>query len=87
MARADEWVRLPEELTGDDSLSIWSHTLPDGSVLVESELALTAPVAVRVSEQQVFGTSARPARLWSGRRADGDFQLIQTIARQEADHG
>ncbi len=87
LAREDEWVRLPDELTGDHMLSVWAHALPDGSMLVESDLAITAPVPVRFSEQQVFGTSARPARLWSARRPDGEFQLIQTIARLGSHHG
>ncbi len=87
LTRGDEWVQLPDELTGDNVLSVWAHALPDGSVLVESDVALTAPVAVRLSEQQVFEASARPARLWSARRPDGEFQLIQTIARLEAHHG
>jgi hypothetical protein len=87
VARSDEWVRLPEELIGDDAVSVWAHSLPDGSLLIESEITLTAPVAVRLSDQQVFGASVRPARLWSTRRADGEFQLIQSIARLETHHG
>ncbi|TXT33471.1 MAG: hypothetical protein FD138_1876 [Planctomycetota bacterium] len=87
MARSDEWVRLPESLIGDDTVSVWVHSLPDGLVLIESNVTLTAPVAVHSSEQQVFGQSVRPARLWSTRRADGEFQLIQTFARLEAHHG
>lgn len=87
VARSDEWVRLPEELIGDDTVSVWAHSLPDGALLIESEVTLTAPVPVRLSEQQVFGGSVRPARLWSTRRADGEFQLIQSIARLETHHG
>jgi hypothetical protein len=87
LARSEEWVRLPAELTGDGAVSMWTYSLPDGSVLVESDLTLTAPVPIRLSEQQVFGASVRPARLWSTRRADGEFQLIQSIARLEANHG
>ena len=87
MARSDEWVRLPEELIGDDAVSVWAHALPDGSVLIESDVTLTAPVAVRSSEQHVFGGSERPTRLWSARRVDGEFQLIQSVARLETHHG
>ena len=87
LARSEEWVRLPVELTGDSAVSVWVYSLPDGSVLVESDVTLTAPVRVHVSEQQVFGISLRPARLWSARRSDGEFQLIQSIARMETHHG
>lgn len=87
LARSEEWVRLPVELPGDNSVSLWAYSLPDGSVLVESDVTLTVPVAVRVSDQQVFGSSRRPARLWSVRRSDGEFQLIQSIARWETHHG
>ena len=87
LARSEEWVRLPVELPGDSAVSMWAYALPDGSTLVESDVALTVPVSVRLSEQHVFGTSGRPARLWSARRSDGDFQLIQSVARMEAHHG
>ena len=87
LARSEEWVRLPVELPGDNAVSLWAYSLPDGSVLVESDVTLTVPVAVRVSDQQVFGASQRPARLWSARRSDGEFQLIQSVARMEAHHG
>lgn len=87
MARSEEWVRLPEALTGDGAVSVWAYSMPDGSVLVESDVTLTAPVPVRHSEPHVFGSSVRPARLWSTRRADGEFQLIQSIARLETHHG
>ncbi|HLQ44336.1 MAG TPA: hypothetical protein VK137_06385 [Planctomycetaceae bacterium] len=87
LARSEEWVRLPAELTGDNAVSVWAYSLPDGSTLVESDVALTAPVPVHLSEQHVFGASLRPARLWSARRSNGEFQLIQSIARLEAHHG
>lgn len=87
MARSDEWVRLPEELIGNNAVSVWTHSLPDGSMFVESNIALTAPVTVRSSEQQVFGGSARPTRLWSVQRTDGEFQLFQSVARLESHHG
>ena len=87
LARSEEWVRLPTELTGDSTVSVWVYALPDGSTLVESDVALMAPVSVRLSEQHVFGASGRPARLWSARRSDGEFQLIQSVARMEAHHG
>ena len=87
MARSDEWVRLPEELIGHDAVSVWAHALPDGSVLIESDVTLTAPVAVRSCEQHIFGGSERPTRLWSARRVDGEFQLIQSVARLETHHG
>ena len=87
MARSDEWVRLPEELIGDDAVSVWAHSLPDGSVLIESDVTLTSPVAVHSAEQHVFGDSTRPTRLWSARRVDGEFQLIQSVARLETHHG
>lgn len=87
LARSEEWVRLPVEQSGDNAVSMWAYSLPDGSVLVESDVTLTAPVQVRLSEQQVFGASRRPARLWSARRSDGEFQLIQSIASWEAHHG
>lgn len=87
LARSEEWVRLPVEQSGDNAVSLWAYSLPDGSVLVESDVTLTAPVQVRLSEQQVFGASRRPARLWSARRSDGEFQLIQSIASWEAHHG
>ena len=87
MARSDEWVRLPEELIGDDAVSVWAHALPDGSVLIDSDVTLTSPVAVHSSEQHIIGGSNRPTRLWSARRADGEFQLIQSVARLETHHG
>ncbi len=87
LARSEEWVRLPVELPGDSAVSMWAYSLPDGSTLVESDVALTIPFSVRLSEQHVFGTSGRPARLWSARRSDGEFQLIQSVARMEAHHG
>ncbi len=87
LARSEEWVRLPVELSGDSTVSRWAYALPDGSTLVESDVALTAPVSVRISEQHVFGSSQRPARLWSARRSDGEFQLIQSVTRMEAHHG
>ena len=87
LARSEEWVRLPIELPGDSAVSMWTYALPDGSTLVESDVALTVPVSVRLSEQHVFGVSGRPTRLWSARRSDGEFQLIQSVARMEAHHG
>lgn len=87
LARSEEWVRLPVELSGNSEVSMWAYALPDGSTLVESDVALTVPVSVRLSEQHVFGSSGRPARLWSARRSDGEFQLIQSVARMEAHHG
>ena len=87
LARSEEWVRLPVELAGDNGVSLWTYSLPDGSTLVESDLTLTAPVPLRVSEQHVFGESGQPAKLWSARRSDGEFQLIQSVARWETNHG
>ena len=87
LARSEEWVRLPVELPGDSAISMWTYMLPDGSTLVESDVALTVPVSVHVSEQHIFGTSGRPARLWSARQSDGEFQLLQSVARMEAHHG
>ena len=87
LARSEEWVRLPTELPGDSAVSMWVYSLPDGSTLVESDVALMVPVSVRLSEQHVFGASGRPTRLWSARRSDGEFQLIQSVARMEAHHG
>lgn len=87
LAHSEEWVRLPAELTGENAVSIWSHALPDGSMLVESDVSLTSPIAVRLTEPHVFNASSHPTRLWSTRRADGDFRLIQSIARLEANHG
>ncbi|MBC7821399.1 MAG: hypothetical protein IAG10_31310 [Planctomycetaceae bacterium] len=87
LARSEEWVRLPVELPGHSAVSMWAYALPDGSTLVESDVALTVPVSVRLSEQHVFGVSGRPTRLWSARRSDSEFQLIQSVARMEAHHG
>ena len=87
LARSEEWVRLPSELTGDDTVSLWAYLLPDGSVLVENDVALTSPVAVRITEPHIFGRSSQPARLWSTQRDDGEFQLLETIARMEPKHG
>lgn len=87
LTRTEEWVQLPDEATGARAVSLWAYALPDGSVLVESDVSLTSPVLVRHSDQRVFGASQRPARLWSVRRPDGEFQMIQSIARMEAQHG
>lgn len=87
LARSEEWVRMPVELPDHSAVTMWAYALPDGSTLVESDVALTAPVVVRVSDQQIFGAAQRPARLWSARRSDGEFQLIQSVARWEAHHG
>lgn len=87
LARSEEWVRLPAELLGNNAVSVWAYSLPDGSVLVENDVSLSAPVPVRLSEPQFFSTSNRHARLWSAHRADGEFQLIQSVARLEANHG
>lgn len=87
LARSEEWVRLPSELLGDSEVSLWAYSLPDGSVLVQSDVALTGPIPVRHSDQQFFGASQRRARLWSAHRSDGEFQLIQSIARMESHHG
>jgi hypothetical protein len=87
LARSEEWVRLPQELTGDGAVAVWAYALPDGSVLVESDVSLAAPVSIRHADQHLFGGAHRPARLWSVRRADGEFQLIQSIARLETQHG
>ncbi|MCX7422526.1 MAG: hypothetical protein NT013_23685 [Planctomycetia bacterium] len=87
LTRSEEWVRLPIESTGDNAVSIWAYSMPDGSTLIESDVVLTVPIPVRLSEQHVFGTSHGPARLWSARRSEGEFQIIQSVARMEAHHG
>ena len=87
LSHTDEWVQLPKDLMAGATISVWSHELPDGSVLVESDVALTKPVALQLAEPHIYGPMPQSARLWSAQRADGDFQLIQSISRLESGHG
>ena len=84
---ADEWVQSPTENASGASLGVWSHQLPDGAILIENELTLTTPVSVKIHEPQVYRHPSKPTRLWSGRGADGEFQLIQSISRMESNRG
>jgi hypothetical protein len=87
ISHTGEWVQLPQDQTGGDSISVWSYALPDGSVIVESDLALTNPVSIQLTEPSIVNRPSQPTQLWSERRADGEFQLIQSVARLEANRG
>jgi|GEM_PF-4057380 len=85
LSRTGEWVHLPDELTGNNRLSVWTCALPDGGLLVENSVALQSPVPVTVSEPCVY-LQSNTACLWSGRNSDGEYQLIQSVTRTGETH-
>src|SRR5262249_12796151 len=87
ISHAGEWVQLPPDQTGGDSISVWSHTLPDGAVVVESDMSLTKPVSLQLAESRIVTRPAQPTQLWSLRRSDGEFQLIQSVSPLESNRG
>lgn len=87
ISHTDEWVQLPQDQTSGDLISVWTHALPDGSVIVDSDMTLSKPVSIQVAEPSMITRPSQPTRLWSERRADGEFQLIQSVARLEANRG
>src|SRR5262249_18558274 len=87
LARAQEWVQIPVENMGDDLISVWSYRLPDGAVLVESDIQLSNPLQLHFVEPHVFTNPSQPARLWSAQRADGDYQLIETVGQVSSEPG
>lgn len=87
ISHTEEWVQLPKDLTGENSISVWTHSLPDGSVLVESDMALRKPVSIQLATPTIVTQPSQPTRLWSGRQMDAEFQLIQSVSRLEANRG
>lgn len=85
LSRPGEWIRLPDELAGNNRLTVWTCPLPDGGLLVENELALTSPVVVQLSEPRVY-LGANTACLWSGQDRDGEYQLLQSVVRTGGSH-
>lgn len=81
VTRSQEWVRVPERVAGGDSVAVWVYALPDGAVMVESELALRGERGIEVSTGKLFPKSPldrhRVVELWTERRGDRELRVLE----------
>ncbi len=78
LARSDEWVQLPASLTGRDSVSLWAYVLPDGSVMVESDVSLSGPVSVDLATGRLFSRGTQAVELWAEQQGDREVRVLES---------
>ncbi len=58
---------------------VWAYALPDGRIMVDSELRLPGPVRLHVACGGVQDSGV-PTKVYAGRQGDGEFEVYQTVA-------
>ena len=84
IAQEEQVVDLVAESVRDGKLRLWLHSLPDGAVAVDANLALdgTRPVRSSFSGIQQSGV---PQRVFSSQGDDAEYQVYQTVASLQAE--
>ena len=75
-------VRLgngPAGATDEPRLQVWAFALPDGRIMVDSELRLAGPVPLHVASGGVQDSGV-PTKVYAGRQGGGEFEVYQTVA-------
>ena len=79
IAQDEEVVDLTADGARNGSLQVWMHTLPDGAIAVDANLALKDAACVRSLFSGIQRTGV-PQRIFCSQTADAEYQVYQTVA-------
>ena len=83
IAQDEEVVDLAAESVRDGTLRLWMHSLPDGAIAVDANLALNGVLGVRSSFRGIQQTGV-PQRVFCSQTEDAEYQVYQTVALLKA---
>ena len=82
IAQDEEVVDLAAQSVRDGTLRLWMHTLPDGAIAVDANLALKGAACVRSSFSGIQRTGV-PQRVFDLQTDGAEYQAYQTVAPLE----
>ncbi len=79
MTRGEEWVELPANQNLPNRLALWAYTLPDGKIIVETQIALEGRVPLKAGTSKVLAPG-KPVQVFSLKTKDGECRVLQAVA-------
>ena len=78
IAQDEEVVDLAAENARDGRLQLWMHSLPDGAIVVDANLAWKGATCVRSSFSGIQRRGV-PQRVFCSQTEDAEYQVYQTV--------
>jgi hypothetical protein len=76
ITQSEETVQTSLASNHGASVAIWTYTMPDGMISVDSELVLSGPVPIHVSSNRLLSAGA-PAEIWQSERDGVKYRVYQ----------